>query len=225
MNDLIQLPFAPELEDFAQNPDPRCPCVLLLDTSGSMFGEKIKHLNEGLVALKESLIEDEHASRRVELAVVSFGPVKIENDFYTAANFNPPELSANGMTPMGEAIELGITMVNERKETYKESGIKYYRPWILLITDGEPTDSYYKAASLVKEGEEKKKFSFFAVGVDHANMQKLAEISVRPPLPLSGLNFRDLFIWLSASMTTVSNSIVGGGAINLPTPTWASVEL
>ena len=190
-----------------------------------MYGEKIEHLNNGLITLKDSLMGDEHASRRVELAVITFGPVNIVNDFYTATNFNPPKLHASGMTPMGEAIETAIDMVNTRKEEYKRNGIKYYRPWILLLTDGEPNDNYSRASRMIREGEETKAFSFFAVGVQGANMDKLAEISVRKPLPLSGLKFSELFVWLSASMTTVSHSIIGSGSVKLPEPTWTNLEI
>ena len=189
------------------------------------LNEKIEHLNNGLITLKDSLMGDEHASRRVELAVITFGPVNIVNDFYTATNFNPPKLHASGMTPMGEAIETAIDMVNTRKEEYKRNGIKYYRPWILLLTDGEPNDNYSRASRMIREGEETKAFSFFAVGVQGANMDKLAEISVRKPLPLSGLKFSELFVWLSASMTTVSHSIIGSGSVKLPEPTWTNLEI
>jgi Mg-chelatase subunit ChlD len=60
-----------ELAEFAENPEPRCPCVLLLDTSGSMQGDPIKALNQGLQAFKDDLMRDPLASRRVELAVVT----------------------------------------------------------------------------------------------------------------------------------------------------------
>jgi len=57
-----------ELTEFADNPEPRCPCVLLLDTSGSMQGEPINALNNGLRAFKDDLIKDALASKRVEVA-------------------------------------------------------------------------------------------------------------------------------------------------------------
>ncbi len=58
-------------DSFADNPEPRCPCLLLLDTSGSMNGAAINELNAGLVAFKEELSADSLAMKRVEVAVRS----------------------------------------------------------------------------------------------------------------------------------------------------------
>ena len=58
--------------EFAENPEPRCPCLLLLDTSGSMEGAPIEALHQGLRAFKNELADDASASRRVEVAVVTF---------------------------------------------------------------------------------------------------------------------------------------------------------
>ena len=69
------MPDPIKLEDaieFAENPEPRCPCVLLLDTSGSMEGEPVAALNKGLVTFRENLVKDSMACRRVEVAVVTF---------------------------------------------------------------------------------------------------------------------------------------------------------
>jgi hypothetical protein len=52
--------------EFAQNPEPRCPCVLILDISSSMTGEPIRELNEGLAAFRDELLADPVARRRVE---------------------------------------------------------------------------------------------------------------------------------------------------------------
>jgi uncharacterized protein YegL len=219
-----QVPFGGT--EFAENPEPRCPCVLLLDTSGSMRGTPIAELNQGLSAYKAELASDTLAAKRVEVAIISFGPVEVQNDFQTADVFQPPTLSASGDTPMGSAIEQAISLLDLRKQTYRTNGIAYYRPWIFLITDGAPTDNWHPAAEKVKAGEAAKKFAFFAVGVEGANFEILSQIATREPLKLKELRFRDLFVWLSNSMKAVSRSTVGD-QVSLTSPTtpegWASV--
>jgi uncharacterized protein YegL len=219
-----QLPYTDRFDDsiFVTNPESRCPCVLVLDTSGSMSGRPIQELNDGLRTLREELLVDELAAKRVELGVITFGPVTTDVEFGDAHNFNPPILSAGGDTPMGTAISAALAMLDRRKSAYKQNGISYYRPWIFLITDGSPTDDCSAATRMIKEGESKNQFAFFAIGVSGADMSKLSQISVRPPLKLDGLRFRDLFSWLSKSLQAVSQSQVGQ-TVPLPPPGWTSV--
>jgi uncharacterized protein YegL len=221
-----QKPFG--TSNFALNPEPRCPCLLLLDVSGSMAGKPINQLSGGLKAFREELVGDELASKRVEIACITFGgAVDVATGFETAPAFQPPWLKAQGETPMGGAITSGIELVRLRKEAYRSNGIAFYRPWIFLITDGAPTDKWASAAKQVKEGEAAKAFAFFAVGVEGADMEVLRQIAVRAPLKLKGLQFQSLFQWLSNSMKSISRS-TPGDEVPLKNPTegpdgWASI--
>jgi len=201
-----QVPFSDT--EFVDNPEPRCACLLLLDNSMSMRGSPIDQLNEGLKIFHDELAADPLASKRVEVAIVTFGPVNVETEFTSAQNFRAPTLSVAGDTPMGQAIETGLSMLRTRKDTYKKNGISYYRPWVFLITDGGPTDSWSHAAQMVREGEQSDAFSFYAVGVEGAHFDTLRQISVKQPLKLKGLQFRELFAWLSSSLGSVSKSTV-----------------
>ncbi|SEN98182.1 Uncharacterized conserved protein YegL, contains vWA domain of TerY type [Duganella sp. CF517] len=208
---------------FADNPEPRCPCVLLLDVSGSMSGAAISELNAGLATFRDELAADSLAMQRVEVAIVTFGPTQVELPFTSAGAFYPPALNARGDTPMGSAIIQALDLLRDRKAEYRANGIAFYRPWVFLITDGAPTDSWQTAAAAVKEGETSKSFAFFAIGVKGANMEILSQISVRSPLSLQELKFRELFSWLSNSLRSVSRS-TPGTEVQLTAPTgWASV--
>ena len=171
-------------------------------------------------------MSDELAVKRVEISLVTFGPVKRITDFQTPDLFRAPKLTAEGDTPMGQAIEKAVEIVRDRKGAYRQNGISYYRPWIFLISDGEPTDDWRRSAEIVRGGELSKAFAFFAVGVEGANFDILNRIAVRQPLKLSGLRFREMFMWLSSSLSSVSRSSPGD-EVALENPTapggWASI--
>lgn len=211
--------------EFAQNPDPRCACVLLLDTSYSMVGPPIDALNEGLRAFQVDLQEDGLAKRRVEIAIVTFGNGGVHRvqDFTAAGSFVAPTLQADGDTPMGAAIQMGLDMVRDRKDTYDANGILRYRPWIFMITDGGPTDgdAWKSAAKRVQSEMAEKAVEFFAVGVAGADLQVLSAITPRA-LTLDGLKFRELFVWLSRSQRRVSASKIGDQQIPMEKVTFGS---
>ena len=230
---MSQIPFDNEnpfsnLPDFIENPESRCPCVLLLDTSGSMAGRPIDELNQGLQTFAQDVKNDVLASRRVECAIITFGTsVNLACDFITADQFSPPSLSADGATPMGEAVNMAIDLIKARKQIYKQNGVAYYRPWVLLLSDGAPTDAsvWPNAAARAKREQQDKSLILFAIGVSGANLATLEQFSLRPAHRLEGLKFSEFFRWLSSSLSARSRSQPGESiALEDPTKSWAVLE-
>jgi len=216
-----------EAVEFAENPEPRCPCVLLLDTSGSMQGPAIDALNSGLKAFKNDLAKDPLAARRVEIAIIGFdNEIKVVQDFVTVDHFEPPTLTAQGQTFMGGAVQKALDLIQARKSQYRTNGVAYYRPWVFMITDGEPQGEpdnvVQNAVQRLKKEEAEKRVAFFAVGVENANMEKLKDMVVRAPVKLVGLNFVEMFVWLSRSMEKIAQSRTDE-QVALPPPGWAAV--
>ena len=221
-----QIPFG--TDNFAENPEPRVPCILLLDVSSSMAGKPIEELNDGLMAYKDELSADGLASKRVEVCVITFGSeVRTVCDFATSANFFPPKLEANGLTYMGTAVNQALDALEVRKQQYKANGIAYYRPWIFLVSDGAPNDPDWQvAADRALEEERAKKFKMFCVGVEGADINTLKRFTLGEPVMLKGLRFRDMFLWLSSSQQSVSRSTPGDEVAleNPATPAgWAKI--
>jgi len=216
-----QTPFQLVATDLAENPDPRCPSLLLLDVSGSMAGYALGELQAGLDQYKDELSADALASRRVEVGLVTFGGgVQTVSPFVGAPQFAIPRLAAGGDTPMGQAIVTGLDLLQARKTELRMHGVPLFRPWVFLITDGAPTDAdsawWQQAVQRIRDGERNQSFIFFAVGVKGADMARLSELTERK-YSLDGLRFRDLFAWLSASQKVVSAS-APGDKLALPKP-------
>lgn len=199
-------------EDLINNPTARVPVCLVLDTSGSMDGEPINELNEGVRLFFEAVLEDEIAQYSAEIAVVTFGgSADVQADFQDIHSQKIPELSAQGRTPMGAAVMLALDLLNSRKAEYSRAGVEYFQPWMVLMTDGQPTDSIEAAVSGTLNLVEKKKLSVFAIGIgEEADMETLKRFSPKhAPLKLKGLRFKEFFEWLSKSVSVVSQSTPG----------------
>ncbi len=204
------------LDDLASNPTPRVPVCLCLDTSGSMMGSPINELNEGIKLFYDAIKDDEVALYSADIAIVTFGNggVQIVRDFTgLSIDDSLPNLSANGGTPMGEAVNLALEILEKRKSEYRSKGVDYYQPWLILMTDGMPDSMAALETPVAKTCEliNNKKLTIFPIGIgESADMNVLARFSPkRPPLRLQGLKFKEFFAWLSQSVSRTSQSTPG----------------
>jgi len=101
--------------EFIDNPEPRCAVVLRLDTSYSMSGQPLDNFNAKIITFKRATKEIELAGLHVEVSIMTFGGhVSVVQPFVTVGNFESPTLMVNGNTPMGEAVDKGLALLNER---------------------------------------------------------------------------------------------------------------
>lgn len=199
-------------EDLVENPTARVPICLVLDVSGSMSGAPIDELNKGVKLFFDAIKADEVAQYAAEICVVTFGSsVEKVLDFMSVERQFVPTLDTSGSTPMGAGVTMGLDLLEARKEDYKRAGVDYYQPWMVVMTDGEPTDDITGAAVRISSLVAAKKLTVFPIAIgDSANLTTLGKLSpTRPPLRLHGLNFKEFFTWLSRSVSRVSQSMPG----------------
>lgn len=200
------------------NPDkPQAACVLLLDTSRSMRGAPIRALEEGLQAYRSYLTKDAEAKLIVETCVITFSDeAKVVHPFSSVESIPDVKLEAGGWTAMGAAIELGMQQIEERKQFYKDEGVDYYRPFLVLITDGAPTDlkskgRFDEVKTRLQEGAKDRRFVPLFFGTSNANFEKLKELvgDAGTVAGIDGARFEEFFQWLSKSVSGLKDSKPG----------------
>lgn len=194
------------------NYEQKCLCVLVLDVSGSMRGEPIAELNKGLQDFYNEIQNNETTSQRLEVCLITFNQtVQILQQPALVENFTMPILTASGSTAMVDAVNAAIEIVADRKQWYRDQGLNYYRPWIILMTDGEPDEGQdvYGIGPRIKKDTEEKRYVFLPIGIEGANKETLEALQGMPPLKLKGLKFMEFFKWLSASIGTIVNHTEG----------------
>ena len=211
------------------NSDERALLALVLDCSGSMQEEgKIDQLNEGLRTLDAELKKDPITARCGRILVISFGGdnhVEVMGDWTDAMDFVPPTLHAGGLTPLGAAMRCALDEIEAQKAQMRSAGVTYKRPIVMLLSDGEPTDEWQAVAAECKRAEAAHKVNIMAIGIgNQINRETLSAFSAKGALSLSGLKFKELFIWLSRSIQAVSRATTGGTVQLNPVDTWAQIQ-
>ena len=130
------------------------PVVLLLDVSSSMGGESIKKLN---IAVKEMISDFASAEKNeveILVSIITFGAKVLLHTPYTSAkDIEWQDLTVSGSTPMGTAFSMAKAMIEDKETTPSRA----YRPTIVLVSDGEPTDSWQQPLrALVNDGRSNK---------------------------------------------------------------------
>lgn len=230
--------------DYGNNVAQRTLCVLVLDLSGSMAIQagngsqtgkrRIDMLNDGIETFYHELMKDETARNRVRLAIVIIGGVndtaELMLDWTDAIDFFPIKFRENGMTPLGQGMLLALNLIEQERINLRDNGISYTRPWVMALTDGLPTDSqdiWQSAVQRCQQAEQNGQCIIYPIGID-AGVQEMAmlqQLSVlTPPVQLNSVKFVEFFVWLSASLKTMSQSAPGETVQLGSISPWATVR-
>tara|TARA_Y100000588_G_C13885539_1_gene766409 strand:+ start:77 stop:778 length:702 start_codon:yes stop_codon:yes gene_type:complete len=130
------------------------PVVLLLDVSSSMFGDKIENLNKAVEDMLDTFAQEEKMETEILLSVITFGnQVELQVPYTKASQVQWQGLQANGMTPMGTALKMAKAMIEDKETTPSRA----YRPTIVLVSDGQPNDSWERPLEdFISEGRSSK---------------------------------------------------------------------
>lgn len=195
-----------------ENMEEKTICCLVLDDSGSMNGSPINELNKGIQSFTQDIENDDRLSNQLEIAVVKFGKgFDVLQEPALIANVSIPALKANdGQTDLNEGVREGIRLVEERKTYYKQTNQMYKRPWIVVISDGAPTDSgLEQLAAQIEEDTKNLAYVLLTIGVNGADMATLQKLSgymgdqKMSPMSMDSAKFGEFFKWLSHSMQIV----------------------
>lgn len=205
-----------------QNNQNKVACVLVLDGSSSMninidmkkSFSRIDALNLGVIAFKDDLLRDSVAKKSVDIAIIKVSDVKPELilDWVSAEQFSPPKIVASGSTPLASALINAVEMCEKRKRYYLREGLDYYRPWVIIISDGEPTDSdsdWNSAVNIMQSAINSKKIFSIGVAIDKCSTKKIQQVSSNKVVELSSHQFSEFFVWLSGSINATLNSTDG----------------
>lgn len=230
MEEINKLSTASQIEDNEPaNYEQKCLCVLVLDTSGSMNADNnIKKLNDGLSSFKKDVMNDPVAKDRLELAIVTFNSkVDVVQQPDLLENVTMPVLQASGQTQLVAAIQEAQKIVADRKVYYTSKGLSYYRPWIVVMTDGDPYPPGQDVDGLsaqIHTDVQNKRYVLMAIGVgddvQDAVLSKLATPNF-PALRMSEVKFSEFFQWLSNSIGAVVSQPAGTPATTAPVTDWA----
>ena len=213
----------------------RCPCILLLDTSGSMSQDPqgsnrrpIDLLNSALPEFRQAISDDSTARDSVELAVITFGgSPNVIQDWTDIEHLAVPTLTPNGNTPLGPAMQMAVDMIESRRALYHQHKITSFVPWLFILTDGAPDTGPELIAAIdrvdklqqVTAGSKSPKLIVYACSTDTREevMGRLRAVTSRA-YKLDGMAYREVFLWLSASLTVVSKAAPGTPTVLPETP-------
>jgi uncharacterized protein YegL len=202
--------FKIELDDTVDNTT-LIPVNVLADVSYSMEGTPLQEQGDAIQTFIETLEADDYTRASIELSIMTFSnDVKVIHDYsFVEDIYFENNLQAENMTYMAKAVDYGIDSLQVKIQEYKEKGILYKAPLLVLITDGIPSDDITAAANRCADLVARRKLTFLGIGVgDDADMQELKRFNPNGNVLKSPTfeDLKELLVWVSYSLSAASQA-------------------
>lgn len=186
----------------------KLPVYLLLDTSGSMIGEPIEQVANGVQMLVSALRQDPYALETAFLSVIEFSSTASQVVPLTELNaFQPPVFTASGATSFGDALALVADRADDEVVLTTEDVRGDWKPMVFIMTDGNPTDDWEKGW---QKFQQLKWGIIVGCAVNDGSVDVLQKVCGDAVVRLSTSDsgaMAAFFKWVSASVSTSSQKI------------------
>jgi uncharacterized protein YegL len=202
----------------------RLPVYLVLDISGSMSGEPIEAVKNGVQVLISTLRQDPYALETAFISVLTFNnEAKQLIPLTDLSSFQMQEIKASGGTSLGAVLQLLADCIGREVITSTQDVKGDWKPLVFLMTDGIPTDQYQNGLNAFKNAKTGITVACAAGNGADTNLLKQITNTVVSLDTADAAAIKAFFKWVSASVSTGSQKIESGakeiaGLNELPPP-------
>lgn len=198
----------------------RLPVYLLIDCSESMIGEGLAAVRSGLSQMLSVLRQDPHALETAWISIISFGATaKVLSPLTEVTEVQEPNLVLGQGTSLGAALDLLAKQIQSEVQKSSADHKGDYRPLVILLTDGQPTDDWEAAKRRFDQTMKKTVANMYVVGcgqaIDYRALSKISDIVLSLP-DMEPESMRKLFVWMTQTVSTASVGTTGPEADEVP---------
>lgn len=202
----------------------KLPVCLILDTSGSMSERikssrgmvvKVDELNNNIDTLLQTIKNDSNARIMSDICMIACGgeQPRVINGYTNVEKIQFNHVVPSGRTPLGASVEMALNLLSKRREYYRNNGIEHYKPILMIMSDGQPTEEdyvVYNAAQRCTNAVNNEGLKVLPIGIGESARLDILDM-FSPKVKAKCIDNMDVFVklfeMLSRSMSQSDNTV------------------